>query len=425
MKTKLLFLTITLFFCSLSHSQGIWITNNTGCKFFSPSDKGNPSFEWDGKCVDSFVSGTGTLKLYQKTYEQTYNQIQTKLTFTYNGAISNGKFNGQGKITYDNGTIYIGEFKDNLTSGQGTFIWSDGVKYFGEFQNGERNGLGIIELKNGEKFNVQYKNDKLIQDKTIADKLQTNDFSANFIEWNCLNLKSNTLPIQALSRNMFDCYNDLSTKYDTPLKREVFTKSKEYAELYNKYKANQLTYLNNSYYYFILENCGIGDYDMGKGGFEITFNNFQSKARSSEESFDKYYNLFYKPVNIFCIKSGEFYLSIPTIPVQERYYAVNGESFDDRSVSLSIRVDKSKALEIENNRDKLNIYFITLGPIKRGNIYKDNLSIWIKSEYKNEISEYYLTNKARLVIANKETGQIYYNKLYAPTPPQKKLTPKK
>lgn len=396
MKTKLFFFTITLFFSCLLHSQGIWITNDAGCKFLT-NEEGSLEFYWDGNCVNNLISGTGTLNLYENSYDRNYvnNRGPSKLIFSYKGNTLNGKLDGKGIYT-----------------------WANGNKYIGEFQNGERNGLGTIELNNGEKFTVKYKNDRLVQDKTIVDKLQTNDFTLNFIEWFFFELKSNTGAIIALNKDIFDCYTDLS-KYDTPLKRKLFTQSKGYSEVYNKYKLDQLTYLNNSYYYFNLENWEISNYDMAKGAFEITFNDDQIATLGSDGSLESQH-FIYKPVNIFCIKSGEFYLSIPTIPVKKRIYT-NKYNFRSRSVSLSIKVDKSTALEIENNRKKLDIYFITLSAIKKGNIYNDNLSIWIKPEDKNLITGYYIVNKARLVIANKETGEIYYSKLYVPAAPIKKI----
>ena len=68
-------------------------------------------------------------------------------TYTYaNGDVYVGehkdKFNGQGTITFANGSVYVGEFKDNQRSGQGTDTGVDGNVYVGEYKDGQRSGQG-------------------------------------------------------------------------------------------------------------------------------------------------------------------------------------------------------------------------------------------------------------------------------------------
>jgi hypothetical protein len=41
-----------------------WLVDASGCKFLNPSKDATPlSIQWDGKCVDGFVSGAGELKI--------------------------------------------------------------------------------------------------------------------------------------------------------------------------------------------------------------------------------------------------------------------------------------------------------------------------------------------------------------------------
>lgn len=40
---------------------------------------------------------------------------------TYEGAFRGGKKNGPGKMTYRDGTVYEGEFKDNAIEGNGKY----------------------------------------------------------------------------------------------------------------------------------------------------------------------------------------------------------------------------------------------------------------------------------------------------------------
>lgn len=43
-------------------------------------------------------------------------------------------------MTLDNGSVYDGEWKNNLMNGYGTFTWADGKSYSGGFLNGKMHG---------------------------------------------------------------------------------------------------------------------------------------------------------------------------------------------------------------------------------------------------------------------------------------------
>src|SRR6266404_7190740 len=63
----------------------------------------------------------------------------TERTFTipdgvYVGEFKDGKKNGQGTVTYDDGSKYVGEFKDGKRNGWGTYTYTDGSKLVGEFK---------------------------------------------------------------------------------------------------------------------------------------------------------------------------------------------------------------------------------------------------------------------------------------------------
>lgn len=47
----------------------------------------------------------------------------------YEGNFSDGKKDGQGQISWLNGSSYIGEWKNNLFNGKGTYICYSGTKY--------------------------------------------------------------------------------------------------------------------------------------------------------------------------------------------------------------------------------------------------------------------------------------------------------
>ena len=71
----------------------------------------------------------------------------------YIGEWKDGKKHGQGKYTSadDNGEgdKYIGEFKDDKKHGQGKYIWPNGDEYEGDFKDDKPNGIGIYTFPSG------------------------------------------------------------------------------------------------------------------------------------------------------------------------------------------------------------------------------------------------------------------------------------
>ena len=80
-------------------------------------------------------------------------------TFTFNdgsnyvGEFKDGEIHGQGTFTYLNGDKYVGEFKDGIEHGQGTFTFFDGLYiYVGEYKEGEKHGQGTFTTFGGDKY---------------------------------------------------------------------------------------------------------------------------------------------------------------------------------------------------------------------------------------------------------------------------------
>ena len=76
----------------------------------------------------------------------------------YVGEFKGGFKNGHGKYIWSNGDEYVGEFKDDKPNGQGTYTWSDGDKYHGEFLNGKFHGQGMGKTPNGYFLVGEWKN---------------------------------------------------------------------------------------------------------------------------------------------------------------------------------------------------------------------------------------------------------------------------
>ena len=68
----------------------------------------------------------------------------------YYGSLRNGKFEGHGKLEWDNGTVYEGNFQNGVFSGRGRLHAADGRSYNGEFARGQFDGRGRFEAPTGE-----------------------------------------------------------------------------------------------------------------------------------------------------------------------------------------------------------------------------------------------------------------------------------
>ena len=80
----------------------------------------------------------------------------------YVGEWKNGKGDGQGTHTLVNGQKYVGEFKDNNYHGQGKFTWPNGEYFEGYFENNILiNGVMDGVLDDGSRYTGEIKNGKL------------------------------------------------------------------------------------------------------------------------------------------------------------------------------------------------------------------------------------------------------------------------
>ncbi|MDB4236416.1 trypsin-like peptidase domain-containing protein [Planktomarina temperata] len=62
-----------------------------------------------------------------------------------------------GTYTYDDGSKYVGEWKDDKQHGQGTFTWPGGDTYIGEYKDGKKNGYGTSTFASGNRHVGEYK----------------------------------------------------------------------------------------------------------------------------------------------------------------------------------------------------------------------------------------------------------------------------
>ena len=184
--------------------------------------------------------------------------------------------------------------------------------------------------------------------------------------------------------NVLDYYK-LGDNYDSDLKKEVFKKTPEYVEKLEKLKKMKAEMLKTAYY--IQQDNKFGDYDIKKKGFEIDF--------VSQE--------FYNPPKSIKMESNFFYLkSVPTKREPD-------PSFGSAIEKLFIPMDETNALEVENNRSDIVIYyFFTLSGKEVVFFQATSPQLYAY----NTKASLLKSDKVRVVVANKSTGKIYYDKTF-------------
>ena len=75
----------------------------------------------------------------------------------YKGDFINDKREGNGKIFDKDGNYYIGHFKDDLANGKGIVYYKNGnIMYEGDFLNGKKEGNGKYNYEDGNYYIGQY-----------------------------------------------------------------------------------------------------------------------------------------------------------------------------------------------------------------------------------------------------------------------------
>jgi len=101
-------------------------------------------FDNNSKIIAEYINGVLKVEKKQTGILFTRKDEETWIWFKngdipysgrYEGQIEDEKPNGQGSITFLNGTKYIGQYKNGTWDGQGIFYFPGGDKWVGEFKN--------------------------------------------------------------------------------------------------------------------------------------------------------------------------------------------------------------------------------------------------------------------------------------------------
>lgn len=81
----------------------------------------------------------------------------------YVGQVVNGKFHGNGKLTWSDDSYYYGQWENGLFNGHGTYIYSSGDYYTGEFKDGKQHGIGTYTYPGGSSIRGLWQNGRCVE----------------------------------------------------------------------------------------------------------------------------------------------------------------------------------------------------------------------------------------------------------------------
>ena len=87
--------------------------------------------------------------------------IWAKNGHEYKGNYLNGKFHGEGLYKWGENEYYNGEYVNGIKEGEGEISYADGKKFFVNFSNGKPNGIGVFQDKDGKRGEVEFINGKI------------------------------------------------------------------------------------------------------------------------------------------------------------------------------------------------------------------------------------------------------------------------
>lgn len=130
------------------------------------------------------------------------------------------KKNGYNSVTLSNGG-YEGELIDGKRNGYGTYTWDNGDKYEGEWKNDQRNGYGTYYYKNGTTASGTWVDGVLQSDNTSVDNTtKTYSIGVDDIVDGLLNVQNNVNSQNNVGENntLTNISNDNTTTQMMPIK---------------------------------------------------------------------------------------------------------------------------------------------------------------------------------------------------------------
>lgn len=244
------------------------------------------------------------------------------------------------------------------------------------------------------------------KNETVESVFSKSPISLDFIENQCL-LSSPSL-YSIFNLNVFE-YFELD-QYDTDLKRAMFKKTTEYQN-YLSELINIKSDTPNSIFYIHYPNVFLDcNYNTAKKGFDIVLCSFDFDMLASNISQQKIVFIESPKERIASAFSGaakrrykieEKLIRFKSIPSRTIHTNKLSQNTTER---LFISMSEENGLEIEENKDDIDLYLL-FAP----NGIEQLNSPFLKSQSTKDVL---FAEKARLIICNKKTGSVYYDKIF-------------
>ena len=129
-----------------------WITDSrTGCRVWnSYPHPPNEAVSWSGSCVNGMAQGPGVVQWFKDGKPSEGGHVEFR----------NGKMNGHGVYTAEDGSRYDGEMRNNMANGHGIATLANGSRYEGEYRDNKRNGRGLQTYANGDRYEGEWHDHK-------------------------------------------------------------------------------------------------------------------------------------------------------------------------------------------------------------------------------------------------------------------------
>ena len=126
--------------------------------------------EKNGNGSITYANGTKYEGSFKNDFHDGFGKLMQLNGETYEGEWKKGKINGNGMRIHANGNKYIGNYVNNVRSGSGHLIFVNGESYKGNFSNGKANGNGVFKFKNGNVYEGEFKDNLIMGKGTLTLK---------------------------------------------------------------------------------------------------------------------------------------------------------------------------------------------------------------------------------------------------------------
>ncbi len=86
----------------------------------------------------------------------------------YSGQWKNGKMHGRGVMSWEDGSSYAGQWKHGKREGRGSYRWVSGSRYTGEWMDNQKHGSGTMYCSDGRVLAGRFENDTFVEEKLVS-----------------------------------------------------------------------------------------------------------------------------------------------------------------------------------------------------------------------------------------------------------------